>query len=93
MTGTQWTLNNGENMAKEIKSKVEIAALINDQIKQFDVCRDVRVLVARIPDDRHTNWAVSDMRGSGTTVLPACKRLVMQTVIRLRERYEVSTDA
>jgi hypothetical protein len=80
-------------VTKEIKSEVEIAELINEHIKQFDACKDVKVFVARIPDDGHTNWEVAHMRGSGTTVSPDCKRLVMQTVIRFRERYELSTDA
>jgi hypothetical protein len=80
-------------MTKETKSEAEIASLINDEIKKFDVCKDVRVTVVRIPDDGHTNWEVPRTRGSGTTVLRDCERVVLQTVIRLRERYELSTDA
>lgn len=81
-------------MAKEIKSEAEIAALIEEEIKQFDVCAGVRVVVVRIADDGYTNWDVSEIIGkSGAPVLPDCKHVVMNTVIRLRNRYELVTDA
>jgi hypothetical protein len=73
-------------MAKEIRTEAEIATLIQAEMKQYDVCKGVGVLVVRIPDDGFTNWEVNHARGSGTPVLPDCRRVINNAVLRLRER-------
>jgi hypothetical protein len=78
---------------KEIKSEAEIAAMINAAIKKYDVCRDVKVFVSRIPDDGYTNWEASTVRGSGNFVLPECRRAILAVVSELRQKYELVTDA
>jgi hypothetical protein len=36
---------------KEIKTEAEIAAMISEAIETYDVCKNVKVFVSRIPDD------------------------------------------
>jgi hypothetical protein len=78
---------------KEIKTEAEIAAMINKAIETYDVCKNVKVFVSRIPDDGYTNWEVSTVRGSGTFVLPECRRAILAVVSELRQKYELVTDA
>jgi hypothetical protein len=79
----------------EGKSASELLALLNDELAGHDICKGVSVLsVMPAPfPERGPNWIAEGLRGSGTTVLPDCKRAFIAAVVKLQNKYHLLTDA
>ena len=82
-------------MEQQGKTETELLVLLNDALREHDVCKDVRVKsIERVEDDRAvSNWDASILSGSGTPVLPDCKRAFIAAKLELQRRYFLLTDA
>jgi hypothetical protein len=81
-------------MSKTLKTESELIQLLNAELRRHDVCDGVTVTgIDRVDDSEiGANWDATYLRGSGTAVLPDCKRLFIGIKQSLRRQYDLFTD-
>jgi hypothetical protein len=80
-------------MAKTLRTSAELEALINAELRQYEVCEGISVSIQQITDKRvEFSWDAHAIRGSGTPLLPECKEVIRKVVRQLQDKYDLAPE-
>ena len=80
-------------MPKTLKTRAELEAAINAELRQYEVCEGISVRVQKIADEGvEYTWGVHMIRGSGTEILPECVEVVARLVRLLQDNYDLAPE-